>query len=81
MASSAVVWPGTIFSQQGASQGILLVNGVPRCGGGIRPPINGTVMLEPDHRSMQEGEDFMIETGKSAKIRLPNGTVILLSAA
>jgi hypothetical protein len=66
---------------KGALHGVLLVNGVPRRGGGIRPPRNGTVMLEPDHRSMEEGEEFMIEREAAAKIRLPNGTVILLRAA
>jgi hypothetical protein len=66
---------------KGSLHGILLINGVPRQGGGIRAPKNGTVLLEPDNRQMHEGEDYMIELGKSAKIRLPNGTVILLSAA
>jgi hypothetical protein len=68
------------FMLNGSAHGISLVNGVPRRGGGIRPPKNGTVMLEPEHRSMIDGEDYMIERGASATIRLPNGTVILLRA-
>jgi hypothetical protein len=58
--------------------GICLVNGVPRPEGGIRPPLNGTILLEPVQRSMDKGEEYLIEQGTSAKIRLPNGTVILL---
>jgi len=65
---------------RGSINGILLLNGVPRRGGGIRPPKNGTVMLEPDHRAMDDGEEFLIERGAVAKFRLPNGTVILLRA-
>jgi hypothetical protein len=68
------------FMLKGSLHGILLLNGVPRRGGGIRPPKNGTVMLEPDYRAMEEGEEFMIARGEAAKIRLPNGTVILLRA-
>lgn len=68
------------FMLKGSLRGILLLNGVPRRGGGIRPPLNGTVMLEPDYRSMDEGEEYMIWRGATAKIRLPNGTVILLRA-
>jgi hypothetical protein len=42
--------------------------------------MNGTVMLEPDYRSTDDGEEYMIEKGTATKIRLPNGTVILLRA-
>lgn len=52
---------------------MVLVNGVPRRGGGIRPPLNGTVMLSPDYRWMRAGEEFVIEPGTLARIRLPNG--------
>jgi hypothetical protein len=65
---------------KGSLHGILLLNGVPRRGGGIRPPMNGTKMLEPSSRSMDQGEEYMIEQGASAKIRLPNGTVVLMCA-
>jgi len=66
------------FMLKGSPLGIYLVNGVPRRGGGIRPPVNGTFLLEPVHRWMEKGEEYLIERGASAKIRLPNGTVILL---
>ena len=68
------------FMLRGSVCGILFVNGVPRRGGGIRPPMNGTVMLAPGHRSMDHGEEYMIERGTTIKIMLPNGTVILLGA-
>ena len=68
------------FMLKGSLHGILLVNGVPRRGGGIRSPLNGTLMLEPEWRLMDQGEEYMIERGAAAKIRLPNGTVILLRA-
>jgi hypothetical protein len=68
------------FMLRGSARGILLLNAVPRRGGGIRPPKNGTVLLEPVYRSMQQGEEYMIERGAVAKICLPNGTVILLGA-
>jgi hypothetical protein len=65
---------------RGSVQGILFVNGVPRRGGGIRPPMNGTKMLAPANRRMGRGEEYMIEKGTAIKIRLPNGTAILLGA-
>lgn len=65
---------------QARSGGILLINGVPRPGGGIRPPVNRTFMLRPDHRYLKPGEEFLIETGKTARIRLPNGTVLSIRA-
>lgn len=66
------------FMLKGSPLGILLVNGVPRRGGGLRPPMNGTLLLEPVHRWLEKEEEYLIERGSSAKIRLPNGTVILL---
>ena len=68
------------FMLKGSLHGILLLNGVPRRGGGIRPPRNWTMMLEPDHRMMKQGEEYMIERGAATKIRLPNDTVILFRA-
>ena len=65
---------------RGNTQGILLVNGVPRRGGGIRPPLNGTRLLEPAYRPLQGGEELLIEKGSSVKIHLPNDTVILINA-
>jgi hypothetical protein len=68
------------FMLRGSVDGILFVNGVPRRGGGIRPPMNGTKMLAPVNRRMGQGETYMIEKGTAIRIRLPNGTVILLGA-
>ena len=60
--------------------GLVLVNGVPRPGGFIRPPLNGTLMLRPDYRAMHPREEFLIEPRALARIRLPNGTVISIQA-
>jgi hypothetical protein len=68
------------FMLRGLAQGILFVNGVPRRGGGIRPPRNGTEMLAPNHRHMDQGEEYVIDKGTALTIRLPNRTVILLGA-
>ena len=68
------------FMLKDSLHGILLLNGVPRRGGGIRPPLNGTVMLEPDYRQLKQAEEYLIEREAAAKSRLPNGTVILLRA-
>ena len=68
------------FLLRGAVTGILFVNGVPRLSGGIRPPLNGTQLLEPDCRSMGAGEEYLIEKGSAIKIRLPNGTTAVLRA-
>lgn len=61
-------------------RGIVLTNGVPHREGGIRPPLNGTWLLRPEHRFMEKGENYLIEQGSSATIRLPNGATILISA-
>jgi hypothetical protein len=58
----------------------LLVNGVPRRGGGTRPPLNGTLLLGPIHRWLEPGEEYVIEAGESATIRLPNGAVLEIRA-
>jgi hypothetical protein len=63
-----------------AFHGIVFINGVPRPGGGIRPPKNGTIMLEPLYRWMGQGEEYLVERGTAIRIRLPNGTVILICA-
>lgn len=68
------------FMLRGSAAGILFVNGVPRPGGGIRPPLNGTQMLEPVCRSLGQGEEYLIEKGSAIKICLPNGTTIVLGA-
>lgn len=60
--------------------GILLVNGVPRRGGGIRPPLNGTRLVAPVRRRLEPAEEYVVERGRSATLRLPNGTEIDLHA-
>ncbi len=68
------------FMLKGSLAGIVLTNGVPQRGGGIRPPMNGTFLLEPGYCQMADGEEYLITRGASAKIRLPNSTAILLCA-
>jgi hypothetical protein len=61
-------------------RGVVLTNGVPRRGGGLRPPLNGTWLLEPERRFLGQGESYLIERGGSATISLPNGATVLISA-
>jgi hypothetical protein len=68
------------FMLKGARVGILLVNGVPRRGGGIRPPLNWTMLLAPTHRLLLNAEEYLIERGESIRIELPNGAVLVLQA-
>ncbi len=68
------------FTLRGTAGGILLVNGVPRRGGGVRPPLNGTRLLAPARRRLRPAEEYLIERGGSATLRLPNGTEICLHA-
>ena len=64
----------------GHARGIRLTNGVPRRGGGIRPPRNWTELLDPQNRRMLEGEELVIDRGTSATIRLPNDTRLTIRA-
>jgi len=68
------------FLMRGHAGGILLVNGVPRRGGGIRPPMNGTLLVAPQRRPLKKAEEYLIERGSAATIRLPNGTQLTLQA-
>lgn len=68
------------FTLRGAACGIILINGVPRRGGGIRPPLNGTVMLSPAHRWLAPGEELHIDPGCVVRIQLPNRTVVAIGA-
>ena len=68
------------FMLRASSEGIVLLNGVPRRGGGVRPPLNGTWLLEPEYRRMQDGEEYLIRKGTSAKFYLPNGNRVLINA-
>src|SRR5262245_15422970 len=68
------------FMLLGASRGILFVNGVPRRGGGIRPPLNGTRLVAPEGRVLSPGEEYLIESGTAMVVRLPNGTELRIDA-
>jgi hypothetical protein len=68
------------FMLLGVSRGILFVNGVPRLGGGIRPPLNGTHLVAPQGRGLSPGEEYLIESGTGMVIRLPNGTELRIDA-
>ena len=70
------------FTLKGSFRGLLLINGVPRKGGGIRPPTNWTCLYDRnDWRVMDPGEEFLIEHQQSAVLYLPNGTTVRISAA
>jgi len=68
------------FMLLGVSRGILFVNGVPRRGGGIRPPLNGTRLVAPEGRVLSPGEEYLIESGTAMAVRLPNGTELRIDA-
>lgn len=68
------------FMLRGTVGGILLVNGVPRRGGGIRPPRNFTDLLEPQRQRLRAGEQLPIERGFGVRIELPNGTRLVIRA-
>jgi hypothetical protein len=68
------------FMLAATAGGITFVNGVPRRGGGIRPPKNGTWLVLPTQRILTPGEDYFIENGSSIGIRLPNGSEIIIDA-
>jgi hypothetical protein len=68
------------FMLRGVSRGILFVNGVPRRGGGIRPPLHGTRLVAPEGRVLSPGEEYLIESGTAMVVRLPNGTELRIVA-
>lgn len=68
------------FMLRAAGRGVLLVNGVPSPGGGLRSPRNGTRLLVPEQRPMSAGEEYLIESGATAVVVLPNGSEVEISA-
>ena len=62
------------------ARGILLVNGVPKLGGGIRPPRNGTRLVYPSNRQLAPEEEFVVESGDAIIIVLPNNTSVRIVA-
>jgi hypothetical protein len=69
------------FMLRAHAGGILFVNGVPRRGGGIRPPLNGTWLLSPTRRLLNPEEEYLIEHGQAAVFFLPNRAEIRIEAA
>ena len=68
------------FMLRAAGRGVLLVNGVPQRGGGLRAPLNGTRLVVPEQRPMSVGEEYLIESGATAVVVLPNGTEVEINA-
>jgi hypothetical protein len=68
------------FTLRGVPGGILFVNGVPRRGGGIRPPLNGTRLVVPQGRVLSPCEEYLIGSGTAMVVRLPNGTELRIDA-
>lgn len=60
------------FMLKGAGGAMLLVNGVPGHKGRIRPPINGTMLVQPEARPMEPAEEYLILRGESVQVELPN---------
>lgn len=69
------------FMLRAAGRGILLVNGVPGVGGGIRPPTNWTLLVSPLCRKLGPGEEYLIEGGDAVILELPNGARLQIAAA
>src|SRR5262249_5525452 len=68
------------FLLRAAPGGVVLLNGVPRRGAGVRQRLKGTRLLEPEDRRLGEAEEYPILTGQSARIELPNGAQVLIQA-
>jgi hypothetical protein len=69
------------FTLIGSPIGIIFVNGVPRRGGGTRPPVNWTQLIQPERRLLLPGERLVIAPGVVIKIRLPNMMDVVIAAA
>lgn len=69
------------FMLRAAAAGILLTNGVPRRGGGIRPPMNGTWLVASVQRALTPGEHYLIDRGMTMVLWLPNGSQVQIEAA
>jgi hypothetical protein len=68
------------FMLRSHSCGVVLVNGVPKRGGGIRSPLNGTWLLTPVRRALQDEEEYLIERGATVRIWLPNEVTVQILA-
>jgi hypothetical protein len=68
------------FTLSAHPAGLSLINGVPQRGGGIRPPRNGTLLLDPIQRPMLPGEEHEIYYGSAVTLQLPNGSQVRIEA-
>lgn len=69
------------FTLRGAAGGgVVFTNGVPKLGGGVRSPLNGTKMVAPYRRWLDAGEEVLIGLGEAVAIRLPNRCTLQLKA-
>jgi hypothetical protein len=68
------------FMLRGSGAGIRFINGVPRRGGGVRPPKNWTQLLAPQRRMLHPAEELVIQAGESVTICLPNDTRLTIQA-
>jgi hypothetical protein len=65
---------------RGNARGIVLTTGVPKVGGGIRPPNNGTCMPPPVYRALEPGEVYLVEHNATATPNVPNRTTVKIRA-
>lgn len=68
------------FMLRAISRGIIVVNGVPKPGGGIRSPLNGTRMISPGMRQLEPAEELVVESGEAVVLMLPNNTTLRIAA-
>lgn len=68
------------FMLRASTRGILVVNGVPKPGGGLRSPLNGTRMMFPNSRQLEAEEELVVESGDSIMLMLPNSTTLRIVA-
>jgi hypothetical protein len=79
MLRASLIFFGLGFTRA-AGRGVLLVNGVPRPGGGLRAPLNGTRLVVSEQRPMSAGEEYLIESGATAVVVLSNGSEVHIGA-
>jgi hypothetical protein len=66
---------------KGMAGGIRFINGVPRRGGGIRTPKNGTWMLVgTEYELMRDAREVDIRRGERAVFLLPNKATVVIGA-
>ena len=68
------------FMLRAVAKGLVLVNGVPQRGGGIRPPLNWTLLCAPVRRFMEPCEEYCIALGSTIELLLPNKSQLRIDA-